>query len=111
VSPRYSLDIGSFLIGKGQGPPESSVTHTSNDKSPLAVSFPPTTLDAVQVSGASLVSVEESSLNIPSSDSAPSVTLCPPAVPDAGQVSGAALKKVAFSISTPRASHKGKVSD
>ena len=118
VSPRYSLDIGSFLMGEGQSPPESSAAPSaevetplkvaSSDKAPLWPSFPQPAPDARQVSGASSVSVGESSLNISSSDGTPLVSLPLPAVPGAGQVFGTAPGKQLFWFSLPRPLAKAK---
>jgi len=59
VSPKYSLDIGFFLRGEGQDPPESSATHAARveashnplyrDAAPLMSGLLPTALDTKRV--------------------------------------------------------------
>jgi len=118
VSPRYSLDIGSFLRGEGQYPPEISATQAtevetsldalSRNITPLTSSFLLSALDAGRVAGISSATVEETSLNNPSSDAAPLVMSPPSAVSDARQVARAAPEEAALPASTPKASHNGK---
>ena len=69
ASPKYSLDIGSFLKGEGREPPESGVTHVAevetslnalfSDATPLTSGLPLTALDAGRVASASSAIVEE----------------------------------------------------
>jgi len=59
TSPKYSLDIGFFLRGEGQDPPEGSATHAarveashnplSRDATPLTSGLLPTALDTKRV--------------------------------------------------------------
>ena len=118
ASLRYSFDIGSFLMGDGQDPPEISAAHASEvethlnassiDIAPLAPSSLSTALDAGQVVGASSILVGKSSPNISSSDTVPPVTILPPVVPDTRQVSRAASEEATLPASTSEASYKGK---
>jgi len=122
-SPRYLLDIGSFLRGEGRGPPENSAAHAvemetflnapSSNTTPLTSSSLQIALDAGLVIGASSASAGETSSNIPSRDATPSIMSPPSAVPDMGQVSQAAPEEEVLSTSTFEASckGKGKVSD
>ena len=67
VSLRFTLDIGSFLRGKGQDPPQSNIAHSievetslnvlSSDASPLTSSSLPIASDAGRVAGASPATV------------------------------------------------------
>ena len=100
ISPRYSLDIGSFLKGEGQDSPESSAAHAaevetsmnalSNDAAPLTSSSLPTAPNAGRVVGALSATVEVTSLNTPLRDVVPLVTSPPPTVLDTVQVARAA---------------------